>query len=76
MATRGVGRGRFSWVGLNDTADGASWMLRAAGLGLVIVRPSSEKYVDSLVGLKREFGDRLCILEEFGELFALGRGEG
>lgn len=64
------------WVGLDDTADGAAWMLRAAGLGLVIVRPSSERYVDPLIGLKREFGDRLYILEEFGELFALGRGEG
>lgn len=65
-----------NWVGLDDTADGASWMLRAANLGLVIVRPSSDRYHEPLLQLKQEFGGRLYILQEFGELFSIGRGEG
>ena len=66
----------LKWVGLDDTAAGANWMLRAANLGLVIVRPSSEVYIPPPLELKKEFEDRLFILEEFGELFAIGRGEG
>lgn len=58
------------WVGFDDTSIGAEWMLRRAGFGLVIVRPSSSSYLDRLSTLQKEFGERLFVLQEFGELFA------